>query len=575
MWDKWSCFQHSPKKPSGSNGRLRVPPYIRKAGRQGCSIENSIENSAELVDNKHESKRDSLSSGVDSTRNHEIKELISKIYMKKMNISVEKRNTIISIFLTSAIFCMISLTPCNVFSQNIPDNVSILLDKLPLLSHDRGTRALLYQYSVGDLSSLSDKDARWVVDELAKRGVGVITFWGKGDAMESGILEGLRIARIQVALGLQVAVDASKLLYGFYDGTAATAHIDDEGKAFSDSSFKGNAMGCPFTIDTRAPVIKSRVTAYAEAYKTAGITIDIVTADWEIDGPLEWNDTWKNSKRCVRCQDNIPNIQDFRAFQSIIRSLRSRLMNECYTSPILQRYPKALVTNYATYPNDGWRYWYDFFENPQPELPHRKDQEALYRPWYDEFTETGFTMAMPVVYTWYPIFNWYPKYSADYRWFYDLLKVGSNAGENTPSGIPIATFMHWHTTTPPANPDPNVKQMSQNIYKELLWHLLFRGTDMYYSWCMKNEIATEMSLLQEVYNNSLEYNDWIQWGRPITFEVPEKEKSVVSGLKLNNRVLIRRTDFTGNTKPITLNIDGVNLVIPYKPGECQILSLDK
>jgi len=250
-------------------------------------------------------------------------------------------------------------------------------------------------------------------------------------------------------------------------------------------------------------------------------------------------------------------------------------MNESYTSPILQRYPKALVTNYASYPNDGWRYWYDYFEYPQPELPHRKDQQALYRPWYDEFTETGFTMAMPVVYTWYPIFNSYPGYSSDYRWFYNLLKVGSNAGKSTPSGIPIATFVHWHTTAPPDNPASNVKQMSQKYYKELLWHLLLRGTDLFFSWCMRNEIATEMSLLQEVYNNSLEYNVWFQSGRAVTFEVPYEEKSVVSGLKLNNQVLVRRTDFTGNTEPIILTVSGVNLIVPYKPGVCQVLSLKK
>lgn len=494
--------------------------------------------------------------------------------MKKMNIPVRKKN-IIPIFLASTIFCLLSLIPYNVLSGNIPDNIRVLLDKLPTLSHDRGARPLIYQYSVGDLSSLSEKDAIWVIDELAKRGVGVITFWKKEDAMESGIVEGLRIALIQEDLGLQVAVDASNLLYGFYDGTALTEHINEEGITFSDSSFKGRDMGCPFTLFNRIPVIRSRVTMYVEAYKTAGVNIDIVTADWEIDGPIEWNEAWENAKRCVRCLENIPNIEDFKAFQSTIRSLRSKLMNESYSTPILQRYPQAFVTNYATYPNDGWRYWYDHFEYPQPELPHSKDQKALYRPWYDEFNETGFTMAMPVVYTWYPIFSWYPEYSADYRWFYNLLKVGSNAGKSTPSGIPIATFMHWHTTTPPANPDPDVKQMSQKYYKELLWHLLLRGTDLYFSWCMESEIETEMILLQNVYNSSLEYNDWIQWGRPITFEVPNKEKSVVSGLKLNNQVLIRRTDFTNDTEPIMLTIDGVNLVVPYKPNECQIFSLGK
>ncbi|RIH63224.1 hypothetical protein D1164_21105 [Mariniphaga sediminis] len=472
------------------------------------------------------------------------------------------------------LFCILCLVPNHMFSQNIPENIKTLMDTLPVLSNDHGDRELLYQYSVGDLSSLSDEDTRKVISGLKNRGVGVITFWKKGEKIDSHIQEGIRIARIQKELGLSVVIDATRLLYGFYDGTPATSHISDKGETFSDSSFAGHTMGCPFTLVSRIPVIEARIVAYAEAYKAAGIDIDIVTADWEIDGPMEWNDAWENSKSCVRCRENTSDINNFLLFQATLRSIRSRLMYESYTKPVLERFPDALITNYATYPHDGWRYWYDYFEYPQPELPHIKDQNALYRPWYDEFAETGFTLAMPVVYTWYPIFNWYPEYSGDYRWFYNMLKVGSNAGKSTPSGIPLATFVHWHTTAPPKNPDPGVKQMSRESYQELLWHLLLRGHDMLFSWCMQNELAVEMILLQDVYNKSLEYNKWFKIGQPVIFDVPANETTVISGIKLNNKVLVRRTDFKENNKPVMVKIDNVELKVPCKPGECQILRLE-
>jgi len=496
------------------------------------------------------------------------------IISKKCN-----RNKLLSAVVLLFIFSFSGLSAIKTFSQNIPQdipgNIRVLLDTLPPLSNDRQNRPLLYQYSVGDLSNLPGEDAKWVIRELAKRGVGVITFWQKGEAMESRIEEGIRIAKIQKELGLPVAVDATRILYRFYDGTSSTAHINEEGKAFFDSSFAGRTMGCPFTLQKRMPVIKSRVSAYVEAYQAAGVNIDIVTADWEIDGPHEWNQAWKNSRQCVRCRENIQNIEDFKSFQATLRSLRSKLIKKSYTRPILQRYPEALITNYAYYPHDGWRYWYDYFESPQPKLPHRRDQQALYRPWYDEFTETGLTMAMPVTYTWYPIYKWYPQYSSDYRWFYNMLKVGSNAAKSNPSGIPIATFVHWHTTSPPANPDPSVQQMSRESYKELLWHLLLRGHDRLYSWCRRNELATEMSLLQEVYDESLKYDEpWFRSGRPITFEVPSQEKSVISGLKWNDCFLVRRTDFTDSKKTITLDLDEGELIVPYKPGTCQVLSIE-
>lgn len=460
------------------------------------------------------------------------------------------------------------------FAQKLPENIKVLLDELQPLSSDRGDRELLYQYSVGDLSGLSDQDTRKTIEALAKRGVGLITFWRKGDKMEPAIEEGIRIARIHRELGLKVVIDASDLLYGFYDGTPESFHVDSKGNAYFDSSFAGHKMGCPFTVYKRAPVIRSRVAAFADAYKTAGVTIDMATADWEVDGPIEWNEAWASAKNCTRCLKNLPDTSNFKSFQAVLRSMRSKLMKEVYTDPVKEKFPGVLITNYAVYPNDGWRYWYDYFEYPQPELPHVKDQQALYRPWYQEFTETGFTMAMPVVYTWYPIYDWYPAYSPDYRWFYNMLKVGSNAAKHTPSGIPIASFVHWHTTAPPENPDKRVQQMSQGAYKELLWHLLLRGHDLLFSWCMKEELSQEMKLLQEVYDQSLAYNEWFRKGQPVIFDVPADESSVVSAIKFNNKVLVRRTDFKTNKRPITIRLDGVDLRIPYKPGECQVLSLE-
>ncbi len=459
-------------------------------------------------------------------------------------------------------------------AQQIPDNIRLLINSLPILKHDRGNRDLLYQYSVGNLSGLSDAETKQVITDLAERGIGVITFWEKGQNMESRIVEGIRIGRLQQELGLKVVVDATRLLYGFYDGTAATMHVDENKNFFSDPSFAGYNMGCPFSIDHRIPVIKSYIVAYAEAYKSAGIFIDRVTADWEIDGPTEWNEAWEHSKKCIKCQKNIPNINDFKSFQSIIRSKRSALIKTVYSLPVLEKFAQIEIANYGVYPGNGWRYWYDYFENPQPELPHIRDQQALYRPWYDEFTESGFTMAMSVVYTWYPIFMQYPEYSSDYRWFYNMLLVGSNAGKSTPSGIPIATFVHWHTTAPPEEPDPKVEQMSKEYYKELLWHLMLRGHDVFYSWCLQKELKKEMELLQDVYDRSLEYNHWFEHGRPVIFEVPKEEGTVISAIKLGNELLVRRTDFKENKMDIVFMFDDQEVLIPAKQGSCQILKIN-
>ncbi len=458
--------------------------------------------------------------------------------------------------------------------SNIPDNIRTVLNALPPLANERGDRELVYQYSVGNIGELSDEDAGWVISELAGRGVGVITNWLAGANQDAGIAEGIRIARIQESLGLTVATDANSILHRFYDNEPGTAHVDETGQPFWDESFAGSKMGCPFALDHRKPVILARVAAYAEAYHAAGVPLGIVTADWEIDGPHEWNEAWEHSKRCARCLANMPNIDDFAAFQAKMRQLRAELLRECYVAPILHRFPDALVTNYAVYPNDGWRYWYDYFEHQQPELPHRMDQADRHRPWYNEFAESGLTLAMPVVYTWYNIYGSYPGFTnPDYRWFYNMLLVGSNAGASTPPGIPIATFVHWHTTAPPEG-SPEARQMSAEAYGELLWHLLLRGHDIFYSWTPMDELAEEIRLVQQVYDASLEYNEWMAFGTPVTFDVPLEQGPVVSGLRLGNRVLVRRTDFGGAGVSASISVDCKTVAVPIAAGACQVITLE-
>jgi len=458
--------------------------------------------------------------------------------------------------------------------ESAPDNIRTVLEAVPPLTGDRGSRELTYQYSVGDLSSLTDAEAEWAIRELATRGVGVITFWHHGAQQDDGIAEGIRIGRLQQALGLTVAVDANHLLHRFYDDTPGTAHMDEDERPFWDESFAGARMGCPFAIEHRKPVILARLAAYVEAYHAAGVTVGISTADWEIDGPHEWNQAWEHSRRCARCRENLTQLDDFVSFQAAMRQLRAQLLRECYVEPILRRFPGALVTNYAVYPHDGWRYWYDYFEKPRPDLPHRADQEDLHRPWYDDFPECGFTLAMPVVYTWHNIYHAYPRFTDDdFRWFYNMLLVGSNAGKSTPPATPIATFVHWHTTAPPAVA-LTVPQMSRVAYQELLWHLLLRGHDIFYSWTPMEELAEEIALVQQVYDASLEYGDWLARGEPITFGVPAEQGPVVSGLRLGDRVLVRRTDFGGVVGPVTVEVGGRTLGVPSTPGQCQVLPLE-
>ena len=246
----------------------------------------------------------------------------------------------------------------------------------------------------------------------------------------------------------------------------------------------------------------------------------------------------------------------FGAFKKRCGSFAHKLQHDAFAAPLLREFPKAMVTNYGVFPDDGYRYWYDYFEKSVTAHPTKADQNARYREWFPEFEHTGYTCAMPVVYTWYPIFDWYDFADTDYRWFYNMLLTASTIAPHAKPGVPLVSFVHWTTTAPPEHPDPAVKQLSPAKYQELFAHMLLRGHNALFLWCQNQELAEEIQLVHEVYADSLAYAEFLNRGVPVNFDVPRQPGPVVSGLRLGNRLLVRRTDFGDAQKPVEIHVAG-------------------
>lgn len=452
------------------------------------------------------------------------------------------------------------------------DQVQVVLDNTKPLKYDRGKRLPLYLWAAIDPGELDDQAAERLVEEFNKRGIGIVCSWRTGNS-EKTLPQCLTIARAQKRLGQRVNIDATSLLDSFFNGDEQTAHIDKNGKPFFDNSFGNHKMGCPFAIDFRKKEIRERVELFVRKYKDEGLPVDFIFADWEIDGPLEVNRAFESSQKCVRCRKYFGDDFSYAEFQKTMREMRAYLQNYSYSAPVLSEYPDALVGNYAVYPNDGYRYWYDYFEYYVDGQPYKADQRARYRQWYNDFPATGFTCAMPVVYTWDPIYNWYDFENSDYRWFYNMLLVASNAGKSTPQNIPVISFVHWNTIFVSGKSDPAVKQMSKESYQELLWHMILRGTDTFFMWSDKIEFPEEIRLVHEVYAAAQQYNDFLEHGLPITYDVPGKPGTVISGLALGDSVLIRRTDFGSNHEPVKILAGTKIITVDYLPEICRVVAL--
>jgi hypothetical protein len=174
---------------------------------------------------------------------------------------------------------------------------------------------------------------------------------------------------------------------------------------------------------------------------------------------------------------------------------------------------------------------------------------------------------------WSGIYNWYDFDNSDYRWFYNMLMNAGNSGKSTPMAIPVISFVHWHTIFEGAGPDDRIKQMSKGAYQELLWHMLLRGTDTFFMWCMKNEYPEEVSLLQQIYADAQKYGRFLEHGMPFTFGLPDKPGTVVSGLMLGDSLLVRRTDFGSNHGPVSVMAGTRKISLNYEPGKCRIIAV--
>lgn len=465
---------------------------------------------------------------------------------------------------------VIALSTLPLFAADAPapSPLDTILKETQPLPKPRGKRLPLYVWTADYPQTGDDAELERIIKELDARGISLLTRWHSSD-FEKSCAFALRVGKIQAKLGIPVAVEAENdTINGFSDGSPGVAHVDADGKPFFDDSFMVWKAGCPFKMATRYDAMKARLEPFLKKYKEAGVPLEFWTADFEFDGPDEWNTSWEKSKKCTVCAAKIKNLDtDFTAFQTAVRSVRTELQHEVFAKTIATYFPAARVGVYGMNPNDGRRYWWDFFEKKDeiPGVAYTKDQGAVYRPWAKEFDASGYSMAMPVIYS---LYNPYTFKDGEYGWFYNMLLEYSGAAKNTPPAVALVPFIHWSVTAPNKQ-----APLSEEKYQELLWHLLLRRCDGFCMWCQPELMAKNIVPLQKVYAESLGFADFLEKGKPVTFDVPAQPGTVISALRLDKKLLVRRTDFTANPDPVELLIDQKPLKVPSQPGKCQVLDV--
>ena len=465
------------------------------------------------------------------------------------------------------------IAPVRASAAPAANDIEILLRETQPLKFPRGPRPPLYLWTPNFPATTDDAELERVLRALDARGLALFARWG-GNNFEKASEVPLRLARLQKKLGLETSIDATGLAHGFFNGSPETGHLDKDGKRFFDKSFFWSP-GCPFAVQPRYDAMRARLEPYLKKYSDEQLRLDFWAADWEFDGPNEWNGGWAAARQCVTCRAKIPNLDtDFAAFQTAVRSVRAEMQREVFVRPIQRLFPQARIGNYAMTPHDGRRYWWDFFEKRTEGLPAEREHAALYRPWAREFEDCGYNVAMPVIYTWFNTFNDYAFENRQYRWFYNLLLEATSTGRRAADAAPRVTFVHWTTTNPPKELPKDFEAMTEANYEELLWHVLLRGHDAFAMWCPAPELAQEVRPVHRVYAAALEYREFFERGLPVLFEVPKQPGTIISALRLGQRVLVRRTDFGAQHEVIEMKLaSGVTLRVPRMNGKCVVLAV--
>jgi hypothetical protein len=79
--------------------------------------------------------------------------------------------------------------------------------------------------------------------------------------------------------------------------------------------------------------------------------------------------------------------------------------------------------------------------------------------------------------------------------------------------------------------------------------------------------------VHQVYSEAQRYGEFLSNGKPINYNVPKQPGAVVSGLRLQDRVLVRRTDFTKAGDTLEIIVDNRRIKVEKVPGQCQIITV--
>ena len=323
-----------------------------------------------------------------------------------------------------------------------------------------------------------------------------------------------------------------------------------------------------------------RVRATMQKFKTAGVTVDAVWLDWEVE-PLWWTtERWRQAQNCSRCESTLPPgvLRTSSRYTDFIMLYRQKLLSDYLAAPILDVFPKASVSNWDSLPSTAERPAYNWWGNTFPPMDIGR-----------------FTASMPAVYGSNAIFTdyWYGFLGAPFRHWRHLRSIGedeaytdrvythvmlgsfSACAFNTIAQAPGKQIIPWVSRVVDDSHRKDTPVLTRERYREILRHVWLRGADAMQVFNPRNPDHPVFMLLEvedavAVYDEMLAYRPFLTRGVVMNTEPPSFQDTgaLWSGLRCESNALVRA--FTQGSDTVRFSLrpwaDGPKLALDATPA---------
>lgn len=295
-----------------------------------------------------------------------------------------------------------------------------------------------------------------------------------------------------------------------------------------------------------------RIRATLQRFKDAGITVNAVWLDWEVQPGILDAEDFQQAKHCARCRATLPHgvLDSVDKLGDYGRRKFVELIGAYVAAPAREIFPNCSVTN-----------WGEVVAAPQHVL----------QDWYNNSfvprVPSLVTATEPVAYGMTNFFDhWQRRWQLDREhvdqlYTHLLLRQVSNETANRLTFAPHLQSIPWVARWCTDDPEPDDARpiMSRERYREVLRHLWLRGISGMQVFNPIRPGYEEMSLYEvqdavAVYDETLVYGDLLDAGEPMNLKVPRIQDNGViwSGLRTADRAVVRAFKQGGGARNILI-----------------------